>query len=218
MNDHYFTAAPASADERRTLNLRLRGHNVSMATAPGVFCPDHLDSGTGVLLNFVPDPPQSGTFADIGCGWGPITVSLALASPDAQVVGIDVNDRALDLARDNAAAAGCSNLEVMRPEQVDADVRFDLIWSNPPIRVGKQVLHKLLLTWLPRLTLGGQAYLVVQKNLGSDSLQKWLVGQLGEAFSVERATSSKGFRILLVTRISDGGPAPLEPRSPEFAD
>ena len=214
MNDHYFTASPASANDRRTLTVRLRGREVSMQTAPGVFCPDHLDAGTAVLLNYVPDPPTSGTFLDIGCGWGPISVSLAQASPSARVVGVDVNDRALDLARDNAAAAQCSNVTFARPEEVDATVRFELMWSNPPIRVGKKVLHELLLTWLPRLTVGGVAYLVVQKNLGSDSLQKWLTSELTEAYAVERATSVKGFRVLRVERLSDGGPQPLTPRTP----
>ena len=209
MNDHYFTAAPASPDERRTLTLRLRGREVKMDTAPGVFCPDHLDSGTAVLLNFVPQPPASGRFLDVGCGWGPISVALAQAAPDAEVLGVDVNDRSLQLAADNAERAGCRNAHFARPSAVSPTDRYDLIWSNPPIRVGKKVLHALLLTWLPRLVVGGQAYLVVQKNLGADSLQKWLREQLGDAYRIERATSIKGFRILLITRLTDGGPDPL---------
>lgn len=213
MNDHYFTAEPASATERRTLNLRLRGRSVTVETAAGVFCPDRLDSGTAVLLDHAPDPLPQGTFLDIGCGWGPISIALAQASPNAQVVGVDVNDRALGLARDNAAAAGCTNVTFARPQAIDPELRFDLIWSNPPIRVGKKVLHELLLTWLPRLVVGGQAHLVVQKNLGSDSLQKWLLGELGASYRVERATSVKGFRILTVTRLDAGGPQPLQPQS-----
>lgn len=123
---------------------------------------------------------------------------------------VDVNERALDLCATNVAAQGCSNVTTARPSQVPADVRFDLIWSNPPIRVGKKVLHSMLLTWLPRLVVGGRAYLVVQRNLGSDSLAKWLVEQLGDAYEVTRLTSVKGFRILEVVRTSDGGPTPLE--------
>lgn len=211
MSDHYFTAEPASQDERRTLTLRLAGRSVDMQTAPGVFCPDRLDGGTAVLLGHAPEPPAEGTFLDIGCGWGPITTTLALLRPNAHVWGVDVNARALDLCATNVAAQGCSNVTVARPSQVPANERFDLIWSNPPIRVGKKVLHALLLTWLPRLVVGGRAYLVVQRNLGSDSLAKWLTEQLGDAYSVTRLTSVKGFRILEVVRNGDGGPSPLTP-------
>lgn len=210
MNDHYFSAEPASADERRALTFRLADRTVTMQTAPGVFCPDRLDSGTAVLLNHAPTPPSEGTFLDIGCGWGPITTTLALRSPHARVWGVDVNRRALQLCADNAAAQGCSNVTAAEPSQVPDDVRFDLIWSNPPIRVGKAALHGLMLTWLPRLVVGGRAFLVVQRNLGSDSLQKWLVQQLGDAYRVDRLTSVKGFRILDVERLTAGGPEPLQ--------
>jgi 16S rRNA G1207 methylase RsmC len=87
---------------------------------------------------------------------------------------------------------------------VPADLRFAAIWSNPPIRVGKAVLHEMLLTWLPRLADGGTAYLVVQKNLGSDSLQRWLdaelAGRFPGQFTVARHASARTFRVLSVTR------------------
>ena len=90
---------------------------------------------------------------------------------------------------------------------MDPELRFDTIWSNPPIRVGKEVLHEILLTWLPRLAPEGEAYLVVQKNLGSDSLQKWLDAKLDELypgeFEVSRYATAKGFRILQVYRYED---------------
>jgi 16S rRNA G1207 methylase RsmC len=76
---------------------------------------------------------------------------------------------------------------------VPAEVRFDEIWSNPPIRIGKEPLHALLLTWLPRLAPGGRAVLVVGKNLGADSLQRWL-GEQG--YPTTRLASAKGFRVL----------------------
>lgn len=215
MNDHYFSAEPASPDERRTLRLRLAGREVAMQTAPGMFCPDRLDAGTAVLLQNAPAPPPTGTFLDLGCGWGPVAVSLGLQSPEAQIWAVDVNNRALGLTRGNAAKAGADGVRAVRPREVPDDVRFDLVWSNPPIRVGKQVLHGLMLTWLPRLRVGGVAYLVVQRNLGSDSLQKWLGEQLGEAYAVSRLTSVKGFRLLRVERITDGGPAPRIPSDDE---
>ena len=114
---------------------------------------------------------------------------------------IDVNGRARELCRANAAANGLANVTVAAPADVPASVRFDAIWSNPPIRIGKSELHDLLMLWLPRLAPGGSAWLVVQKNLGSDSLQRWLAEHLpADEFSVSRHASDKGFRVLAVTR------------------
>ena len=203
-SEHYFTAEPASPAERRTLDVELAGRRVTVHTAPGVFCPDRLDIGTAVLLREAPEPAATGNMLDLGCGWGPIALTLGLRSPDAEVWAVDVNRRALGLAADNARSIGVEHFHARTPEEVPADVRFSTIWSNPPIRVGKAVLHDLLLTWLPRLEAGGAAYLVVQKNLGSDSLQKWLDGELADRwpgeFTVERYATSKGFRVLAVRR------------------
>jgi 16S rRNA G1207 methylase RsmC len=200
VGDHYFTAEPASAGQLRPLTVRLAGRELQLATTGGVFSPDRVDTGTQVLLREVPDPPPSGTLLDLGCGWGPLTLSMSLLSPDAIVWGVDVNERALDLLRRNARAAGLTNLTAATPDQVPDDVRFDAIWSNPPIRVGKQALHDLLLHWLPRLAPGGSAFLVVQRHLGSDSLQRWLTEQLDpDGYAVSRLASAKGYRVLHVT-------------------
>lgn len=197
--DHYFTAEPASPEELRSRTVSLAGRDVTVTTAGGVFSPDGLDKGTRVLLDRVPDPPDTGTFLDLGCGWGPLALTMALLSPEATVHAVDVNRRALDLARRNAADLGCHRVVVGTPDDVDDAVRFDLIWSNPPIRVGKAVLHELLTTWLPRLAPGGTAYLVVQRNLGSDSLQAWL-GRALPDLETSRHSSAKGFRVLQVHR------------------
>jgi 16S rRNA G1207 methylase RsmC len=195
-NDHYFTAAPASADERRRVRVRLAGRDVEVEVAPGIFSPGGLDKGTAVLLDEAPEPPPTGTFLDLGCGWGPVALSLALRSPAATVWALDVNERALDLTRRNAAALGLDGVRASTADGIPDAVRFDLLWSNPPIRVGKAVLHELLRTWLPRLAPGGVAHLVVQRNLGSDSLQTWIQTEL--AMPCTRLTSSKGFRVLEV--------------------
>lgn len=196
-HDHYFTASPASADERRPLRVRLAGRAVDVEVAGGIFSPGGLDKGTAVLLDEVPAPPASGTFLDLGCGWGPIALTLGLLSPAAAVWAVDVNERALDLTRRNVRALGLDGVRAGVAADVPEDVRFDLVWSNPPIRVGKAALHELLRTWLPRLSPGGEAYLVVQRNLGSDSLQAWIERDLG--MPCHRFASSKGFRVLHVT-------------------
>lgn len=200
MTEHYFTAEPASPDERRTRTVLLRGREVTVRTAGGVFSPDHLDAGTRVLLDEVPDPPSEGDLLDLGCGWGPVALSLATASPGARVWAVDVNERALDLTRRNAYSLGLTGVRAVRPEQVPEDVQFAAIWSNPPIRVGKETLHAMLRQWLGRLAPGGQAYLVVAKNLGSDSLLRWLATELGDQADAERVATSRGFRVLRATR------------------
>ena len=96
-------------------------------------------------------------------------------------------------------------MRVLRPEQVEPGVRYDEIWSNPPIRIGKEALHELLLTWLPRLAPDGVARLVVARNLGADTLQRWLIEQ---GYAVERTASAKGFRVLVVYRIEGRRCAP----------
>lgn len=203
--EHYFTAQPASDGELRTVPVRLAGRDLQVVTAGGIFSPDGVDKGTRVLLEEVPAPPSEGTFLDLGCGWGPLALTLALEAPAATVHAVDVNERALDLCRRNARALGCDGVQAGTPDAVPAAVSFDLIWSNPPIRVGKAVLHEMLTTWLPRLSPGGgsAAYLVVQKNLGADSLQAWLeqtLPALMEPVAVTREASSKGFRVLRVAR------------------
>lgn len=165
-----------------------------MTTAPGIFSPARLDKGTAVLLEKaeLPTLPADATIVDLGCGWGPITLAMADYYPHARVYGVDVNERALDLARKNVAAAGLTNAEV----GTDAPAEIDFLISNPPIRIGKEPLHELLVSWLTRLKVGGQAQLVVQHNLGSDSLAAWLTDQ---GFPTEKLASKKGFRVLQVS-------------------
>ncbi len=199
-NDHYFSASPESAARPRQIRVTLAGRTLELTTAAGVFSPDGVDRGTAALLRAVPAPAPDGDLLDVGCGWGPLAISMALHSPEARVWGVDVNERVLDLARANAQAAGASNVTVGLPDEVPADLRFRTIWSNPPIRVGKDELHAILELWVPRLEVGGDAWLVVSKDLGGDTLQRWLRDTLPEGFAVERATTDKGFRIIRVHR------------------
>jgi 16S rRNA G1207 methylase RsmC len=202
-NEHYFSANPSSEIRERQVHVTLAGQPLTLSTAAGVFSPDGVDRGTKVLLGSVPPPASDGALLDVGCGWGPIAITMALESPDAQVWGVDVNERVLGLAARNAVAAGVSNVMVGLPDEVPADLRFRTIWSNPPIRVGKDELHTILLTWLPRLEVGGDAWLVVSKDLGGDSLQRWLADALGDGFQVARASTDKGFRVIRVRRTAE---------------
>ena len=193
-SDHYFSPSPRSDSRTRTIRARLAGRDVDVVTSGGVFSPEHLDQGTRVLLDEVSAPPASGHLLDLGAGWGPIAMSLALQSPDATVWAVDVNERALGLVRRNCAKLGISNVNAVLPSDVPGDLRFAVIWSNPPIRVGKQELHAIFEQWLPRLDDDATAWLVVAKHLGAESLQRWIADSLG--LEVERAANSKGFRVL----------------------
>lgn len=193
----YFDADPSVASRPTTVRLDLPDRSFTLATDRGVFAGQHVDPGTKYLLLEAPAPPPSGTFVDVGCGYGPIACTMAARSPDATVWAVDVNRRALELCRDNAAALGLPNLRVVAADAVPDDLQVDLLWSNPPIRIGKAALHDLLSGWLARLTPRGSAVLVVQKHLGSDSLQRWL-GASG--WPTERIGSRAGYRLLQVTR------------------
>ena len=195
--DHYFAADPSVPFERETFTASVWGHELELTSGAGVFSRGHLDHATAVLLREV-EPPVSGRFLDLGCGYGVIGLAIATAVPLSSVIGLEVNERAIALANENAAALGVGgHFVACRAADVPSDLQFDEIWSNPPIRIGKEALHELLLTWLPRLAPGGRAVMVVGKNLGADSLQRWL-GEQG--YPTTRLASAKGFRVLEARR------------------
>ena len=195
--DHYFSARPASKSYPQPLKVTLAGRAVTVTTAAGVFSGDRLDLGTSVLLDKVAPPPSSGVFLDVGCGWGPIALTMALLSPEAEIWAVDTNERALELTALNAKQLELNNVQVALPQAVPTDKRFDVIWSNPPIRIGKPELHNLLQVWLSRLSDDGKAWLVVQRNLGADSLMQWLKAEFPQR-DITRAASAKGYRVLEV--------------------
>ena len=200
MPEHYFSADPSVPFERQRFTAELWGNELTLDTGSGVFSRGHLDHATAVLFREL-EPPAQGQFLDLGCGYGVIGLAVAAAAPGTVVTGVDVNERALLLANENAEALGVSDrFTASLPDAVPTEERYDEIWSNPPIRIGKAALHDLLLTWLPRLVPGGRAVLVVGKNLGADSLQRWL-GEQG--WPTERLASAKGFRVLEVRRAAD---------------
>jgi 16S rRNA G1207 methylase RsmC len=197
MSEHYFSADPSVRFRREPVEAEVWGRTLRLTSGAGVFSRGHLDHATAVLFRET-EPPRSGRVLDLGCGYGVIGLAIAVASPDTVVTGVDVNERALLLARENAAALGVADrFTACLPDDLPDDATYDEIWSNPPIRIGKPALHALLLSWLPRLVPGGRAVMVVGKNLGADSLQRWLIEQ---GHPTERVASAKGFRVLEVRR------------------
>ena len=204
IGEHYFSAEPSTPAARRQITFEVAGRGYRLSTAAGVFSADRLDAGTAVLLRKapLPGPGTTGTLLDLGCGYGAIAAVLATRAPNATVYAVDVNTRALDLVRDNATALDIADRVVAAtPDEVPADTLFAQIWSNPPIRVGKEELHALLRRWLPRLAPDGTAWLVVGCHLGADSLQEWLTER---GWPAVRHASQKGFRVLSVRNPGDG--------------
>lgn len=215
VNQHYFSESPAGDFTPREIEVELQGAIRSVHTAGGVFSPEHLDQGTATLLGALPALSElpataphadaaaagAGAILDIGSGWGPIALDAALAYPDREVWAIDVNERSRHLTATNAERLGLTNVRVAAPEEVPAGLLFAEIRSNPPIRVGKEALHGILTSWLPRLAPGGAAYLVVAKHLGADSLQRWIDETFVE-LAVDRAVRKKGFHVIRAARAS----------------
>jgi len=199
-DEQYFTNQPkiqstVGTSKQKTVSLNLDNTTLQLVLDSGVFARKGIDAGTMVLIDAAARPPMSGTFLDLGCGSGALALALATRSPFAKIYAVDVNQRALELTATNAASNGISNITSLLPTSVPPETEFDVIWSNPPIRIGKTELHALLSLWLGRLSSTGEAWLVVNRNLGSDSLAVWL-GSIG--YQVDRLVSKQGFRVLRV--------------------
>jgi 16S rRNA (guanine1207-N2)-methyltransferase len=193
--DHYFSSRPRAAHRPGQVRVILPDVYLELATDAGVFSPGRLDPGTRLLLDEAPAPPATGDLLDLGCGYGPIACVLAARAPGAAVWAVDVNERALSLCARNAEVAGLGNVRCVLPGDPSLPGRFAAIWSNPPVRIGKEALHGLLASWLDRLAPGGSACLVVGRNLGADSLHRWLEGQ---GWPVTRLAARSGYRLLHV--------------------
>jgi 16S rRNA (guanine1207-N2)-methyltransferase len=194
-SSHYFTAQPSAAHRPGLVRVVLPDLYLELATDSGVFSPGRLDPGTRLLLEEAPAPPPAGDILDLGCGYGPIACALAARAPGATVWAVDVNERALALCAANAASAGLTNVRCVSPDSAEVPPGLAGIWSNPPVRIGKEALHALLSGWLDRLEPAGHAYLVVGRNLGADSLHRWLAGQ---GWPVTRLAARSGYRLLQV--------------------
>jgi 16S rRNA (guanine1207-N2)-methyltransferase len=202
VSSQYFAEEPGAAHRPGLVHVVLPDVHLALATDSGVFSPGRLDPGTRLLLDVAPPPPAGGDLLDLGCGYGALALVLASRAPAARVWAVDTNRRAIALCERNAGRAGlasvrCVAVTGVSPDDARLPGHYDLIWSNPPIRIGKPALHALLAGWLARLAPGAAAYLVVQRNLGSDSLQRWLESS---GWTAGRFAARAGYRVLEVRR------------------
>ena len=172
MPDHYYTELPNSAHDERQIALTALGRTLHFTTDAGVFSRDGLDKGTEILLGALPE--MSGRALDLGCGWGAVGVALGARYPELEIVMTDVNARAVELARRNAAANGVRATVVQGDGYAAVEGAFDAIVTNPPIRAGKAVIYALFDSARARLVPGGALYIVIRKQQGAPSALKHL--------------------------------------------
>lgn len=193
MSDHYYTQSPSVKSERQQLETILRGHKLRFNTDAGVFSKTGIDFGSRVLIEAL-EIDATAQVLDVGCGYGPIGITAAMLASEGHVTMIDINERAIELALENAKLNGVSNVSVLQSDLFErvADLKFDVMITNPPIRAGKDVVHRIFEEGVKLLQPGGSMWVVIQKKQGAPSA----FSKLESLFAtVEEVTKDKGYRI-----------------------
>ena len=193
LNDQYYTREPGSESRPAECEFTYRGRNLRFTTDAGVFSRGELDPGTRLLMEALPED-LAGDILDLGCGWGPIGIGIKAAFPETRVWMADVNLRALDRSRENAARNGVQ----VTCEESDgfaglSGLMFDAVVTNPPIRAGKQTIYQMFADARAHLRPGGSLYLVIRKQQGAESCVKYLKTLYA---SVEKLDRSGGYWVL----------------------
>ncbi|WP_087975034.1 class I SAM-dependent methyltransferase [Oceanobacillus rekensis] len=200
MSEHYFSNKPQSKTSPRTWTYQLRGQEYTFTSDVGVFSKNEVDFGSKLLIEHFQEPDISGELLDLGCGYGPIGISLAGSFKDRTVVMADVNERALALAEKNSSGNKLDNTIVIQSDRFSnlGDKSFAAILTNPPIRAGKKVVHQMFEESLGALRPNGELWVVIQKKQGAPSAIK----KIEELFeNVEVVTKNKGYYILRALKI-----------------
>ncbi|MDU2242292.1 MAG: class I SAM-dependent methyltransferase [Paenibacillus sp.] len=193
MSDHYYSSKPTAAHDRKIWEAELRGHHFRFVSDAGVFAKGGVDFGSRTLIEAM-DIPEEAEVLDVGCGYGPIGLAAAKLAGRGHVTMVDVNSRAVELAKENAAANGVSNVTILESDLFSAveDRAFDVVLTNPPIRAGKAVVHAIFEGTHERLRSGGSLWVVIQKKQGAPSAKEKLESLFAR---VEEVTKEKGYRI-----------------------
>ena len=199
MSDHYYSKQPQSKETSSNIKCTLKNHTFSFTTGAGVFSKKGIDFGSRLLIESFQPPNQEGDFLDLGCGYGPIGISIAHFHRERHLYLVDINERAIALAKRNAQQNDVGNVTVMQSdgfEQVQNHI-FAAIITNPPIRAGKQVIQRFFESSRTHLTEGGELWVVVQKKQGAPSVVKFLSAIFNEVDIIER---KKGYHIIRAKR------------------
>lgn len=193
MADHYYTNQPSTAHDRKIWDAQLRGQKFRFISDAGVFAKGGVDYGSRVLIE-VMDIPEAAQVLDVGCGYGPIGLTAARLAGRGHVTMIDVNQRAVELAKENAANNKIANVTIVESDLFAAlgEQQFDVILTNPPIRAGKEVVHAIFEGAYDRLREGGALWIVIQKKQGAPSAKQKLESLFAQ---VEEVTKDKGYRV-----------------------
>lgn len=195
MAEHYFSQQPQSNSSPKTLKYNLNKQLYTFRSDQGVFSKHAIDYGTRLLIETFEEPGRNGDLLDLGCGYGPIGICLADHFPERQVVMADINERALQLAKENASLNHVKNVTFIKSDrftQLEAN-NFAAILSNPPIRAGKNIVHAILEESRSALISGGELWVVMQKKQGAPSAKEKLQSLFGNVDIIAR---SKGYYIL----------------------
>ena len=192
MAEHYYSQNPNAEHDEQQVIFEVLGRQLRCTTDAGVFSRDGLDMGTRILLESL--PALQGRILDLGCGWGPVGAAVGSAYPETEIVMTDVNERAAELAKRNLAANGVKNARVVTGDgYASVEGSFSAILLNPPIRAGKQLIYALFADARNYLEDDGALYIVIRKQQGAESAEKYLKTLYGD---VERIAREKGYWVL----------------------
>ncbi|BBH23988.1 methyltransferase [Paenibacillus baekrokdamisoli] len=193
MSEHYYTRSPEVKRDRQQIETTLRGYELRFMTDAGVFSKTGVDYGSRVLIEAI-DLDRGAQVLDVGCGYGPIGITAAKLASEGHVTMIDINERAIELALENSKRNGVTNVSVLQSDLFERvrDQSFDVIITNPPIRAGKEIVHRIFEEGEKLLRPGGFMWVVIQKKQGAPSALTKLESLFEE---VEEVTKDKGYRI-----------------------
>lgn len=198
MDDHYYSKKPSASNDRQVISETIKGVTLKFITDAGVFSKRGIDFGSKLLIESM-ELSKHSKVLDVGCGYGPIGLFAASYMQGSSVTLIDINERAIELARQNAAINQLKHVTVLQSnlfEQLGSEC-YTTILTNPPIRAGKQVVHSIYEQAYEYLEPGGELWIVIQKKQGAPSTLKKLE-QLYER--VIEVTKDKGYRIFKATK------------------
>jgi len=195
LTEHYFSNTPSASSNEETFSFELRGQTFRFTSDRGVFSKKEVDFGSRVLIDSFEVNNVKGPILDVGCGYGPIGLTIAKLRPDEQVHMVDVNERALALSEKNAKANGINNVQIYQ-SSCYSNVKindFSTILTNPPIRAGKKIVHEILEGAYNHLVEQGELWVVIQKKQGAPSALAKLESLFEEVEVVEK---KKGYYII----------------------